>query len=421
MVIKNTAKLATNQLRRDALAIAEAGYDSIRMSALFAHDLTLINNILKVGGKEYDLEKFDKIYVVGIGKASAQAAAVIEKTLTPSRIAGGIVVDIARHPLKKIKVFRGTHPLPSDQNIYATEQIVRILRQATKNDLVITIICGGGSSLLCKPGKLTCLELQFITSMLLRAGANINQINTIRKHLSLVHGGYMARYAYPAEVLSLIVSDVPGDDLQMVASGPTIMDTTTLEQAKRLAHKFGLPEDIDLMETPKDPKYFKRVTNVLIASGSKVVDAMSTRAHELGYTPRIYSKALSGLAKDVGPALAGAIKPGEALLACGETEVIVTRPGKGGRNQDVALSALPHLPDDSAIASCASDGKDNILVAGAICDSDQSDRQAHNFDIDPAEAVSINRSYRALHKMGDLFYINRVTANVSDFIIVVRK
>lgn len=420
MVIKNTAKLATTEIRRDTIAIAEAGYDSINMIDLFSRDVMLDDDILSVSGKLFNLKNYENIYVVGIGKASALAAAVIEALLTPERITAGIVVDITTHPLRKIKSFRGTHPLPSDQNIYATEQIIRMLRSAGKKDLVISIICGGGSSLLCKPATLTCLELQFITSMLLRAGANISQINTIRKHLSLVHGGHLARYAYPAEVLSLITSDVPGDNLEMIASGPTIRDTTTLSTAKNLAKKFSLP-DIELMETPKDPKYFRHVSNILIASGSKVVTAMAGKAHELGYKPRIYSKSLSGLADVVGPQLAKAVRPGEALLACGETEVVVTHPGQGGRNQDVALSALPHLPVDTAIASCASDGKDNLPVAGAICDSDLSKSRAQKAGIDPTESVKLNRSYLALRKMGDLLHTNRVTANVSDFIIVLRK
>jgi glycerate-2-kinase len=296
---------------------------------------------------------------------------------------------------------------------------VKLLERADKNDLVISIICGGGSALFCRPGALTCLELQFISSVLLRAGATIQEINTVRKHVSLIHGGYMAKYAYPATVLSLIISDVPGDDLQMVSSGPTVMDRTSKSDAERVAHQYGLPP-IDMMETPKDQKYFKKVNNVLIACGAKTVDAMAVAARELGYLPRVYSRQMSGLAKDVGAAMAETVKPGEALLACGETEVIVTRPGMGGRNQDLVLSALPHLAPDAVVISAASDGKDNVPVAGAIADGDWSRRACARLKINPAAAVADNRSYKALHKLGDHLTIEKVTANISDFVLVLR-
>lgn len=420
MIIKNFQKLAKNDLRRDALLIAEAGYESIAIKKLFRQDLAVDGDTLSVHGHNYNLKKYDNIYVIGIGKNSAAAAQVVESTVGSKRIKAGFVIDIAKKRMKKIKAMRGTHPLPSNQNIRATRKIVELLGRVTERDLVIAIVCGGGSSLACRPDNLTCLELQFISGLLLRAGANISEINTVRKHVSLIHGGYLAREAYPATVLSLVISDVPGDDISMVASGPLVLDKTTKLQAERIAKKYGLPP-IEFTETPKDKKYFARVTNVLMASGSTVIEAMAAKAKAMDYKPVIYSNKLTGLAKDVGPAMANRVKSGEALLACGETEVIVTRPGKGGRNQDVVLSAIPHLPKDSVIISAASDGKDNVPVAGGIADSSLTIKKLQKKQIDPITAVNDNRSYRALHSLRDHIFIQKVTANISDFVIVLKK
>jgi glycerate-2-kinase len=419
MIITNTKELATTQLRKDALEIIEAGYGSIRVSRIFDEQLQISGSELKVAGQSFPIGSFEHIYVIGFGKASAQAALEVERILTPERITSGFVIDIATAPLQKIVSLVGTHPLPSPQNVEATKKIIDLVSQATDRDLVLTIICGGGSSLLCQPDALSVEELQDIGHALLTAGATIQEINTVRKHTSLVQGGSLAKYAYPATVISLIISDVPGDDLSTIASGPTVLDPTTKEEAEQMAAKFGLPH-LKLLETPKEPKYFEKVSNVIIASGSRVVDAMAKRATELGYKPNVYSRALSGLANETGPKLASAVQPGEALLACGETEVIVTKPGKGGRNQDVALSGLPHLSESSVIVSAASDGKDNIDVAGAICDGKASRSKAKQLNLDPTPAVTDNRSYQTLKELDDLMYVDKVTANISDFMLALR-
>lgn len=419
MIITNAKQLGTTPLRRDALAIIEAGYQSIALDSLFMQALKRKEEQLTAGHHSYNLTDYENIYVIGVGKGTAQAAAVLEKTLG-GRLKGGAVIDVASHPLKKIKAYLGTHPLPSEQNIRATRAVVRIAQKAEADDLVICLIAGGGSALFCHPGNLTCLELQFISNNLLKAGATIQEINTVRKHASLIHGGYLAKYCHPATVLSLIVSDVPGDSLQMIASGPTVFDTTTKEEAQRIAKKYGLPP-LPLMETPKDARLFRKVTNTIIASGKLTVRAMAQEAKKLGLEPVIYDTKLTGLAKDIGPALAKRVKPGQALLACGETQVIVTRPGKGGRNQDVVLSAIPHLKDESVIISAASDGKDNEPVAGAIADSSTSRAKLHELKIDPKEAVAENRGYDALHRLGDHLQTEKITANISDFMLIIRR
>jgi len=421
MIIKRSSQLAITPLRRDAIMVAEAGYQSLDIRSLFADNCTKLHNSICVDNQVYNLANYRHVYLVGIGKGSALAARSLVKSLPKNSITQGVVIDIRRRFIhRRIKSLIGTHPLPSEENIAGTNQIIDLLNCATAEDLVITVICGGGSSLGCQPSHgLTCTDLQQVSDHLLKSGATIEQINTVRKHISLIHGGNMAKYAYPATVLSLIISDVPGNDLQMVASGPTELDHTSEHDAQKIAKQFGLP-NLEFVETPKDPRYFKKVTNIVLASGSNAVIAMQGKAIELGYTTAIYSQNLSGLANQVGPKMAEQVKPGQALLACGETQVIVTHPGKGGRNQDLALSALPHLHANSVMVSCASDGKDNIPVAGAITDSEFSRAQAKKFGVNPVESVKNNRSYATLKRLKGIFQIKPVTANVSDFIVVLR-
>ncbi len=418
-IIKNIKRLATTPLRADALAICEAGYEALRVSTIIESQLKLTGTKLQIGKLSYDLSKYRHIYVVGVGKGSALAAQSIEKTLGPKRIASGYVIDIVRKRLKKIRSLRGTHPLPSEQNIAATEKVIELLKKATQDDLVLTVICGGGSSLFCSPGGMSCTDLQLVSDQLLKSGANIGQINTVRKHLSRIHGGFMAQYAYPAKLVSLIISDVVGDNLGVIASGPTVLDHTTVQDAQKVAEQFGLPS-LTFTETPKDTKLFNKVDTLILANGSRAVEAMSKRAEELGYTSRTYSTKVSGLASSVGPTLAQSVRAGEALLGCGETQVVVTHPGKGGRNQDVALSATPFLAKHSVIISAASDGKDNIPVAGGITDSDWAGRQLSRKHISPESAVEQNQSYKVLRKIRGLLQIRKVTANVSDFYVVLR-
>lgn len=418
-VIKNYRKLATTDLRRDALNIVEAGYETIDLKRIFGRVLHLRDGKLTIQGKTYHLPDYDKIYVVGIGKGSALAVEGLQKVLK-NRIAHGFAIDIRRRLIPRIKVFTGTHPLPSDKNIEATNKIIELLKNATERDLVLTVICGGGSSLFCQPAGLTCIQLQQVTDYLLKGGAKIQEINTVRKHLSLIHGGFFAQYAYPATVAAMIISDVPGDDLNFVASGPTVLDKTTKADAERIARKYKLA-GLSFTETPKDPKLFKKITNIMIANGSSVVDAMAEKAQALGYKPRIYSRNLSGLAKEVGITMAAAVKPGEALLACGETQVVVTHPGKGGRNQDVVLSAASSLPNNAAIISAASDGKDNLPVAGAIIDNPSGVHALMKKHINSLDAVDKNAGYAALHKINAHLHIRKTTANISDFICVIRR
>jgi glycerate-2-kinase len=417
MIIKKLDKLATNKIRKDALDIVEAGYESISIASLIGKDLSFEQNILSIEDKKYDFKKFKNIFVVAIGKGSGLIAQKLESLIGPESIRSGVAIDLKHRKLKKIKVFAGTHPLPSERNILATKKLIKTLGEAKAKDLVIAIVCGGGSSLACLPAKNnTCTDLRTVSNHMLKNGATIQELNIVRKHISSIHGGNMAKYAYPASVLGLIISDVPGNDIDIVASGPISKDESSLGQAKEIANKFDLL-NVKLSETPKDDKYFKKVSKVTLASGSTALEAMSKKAKEIGYNPVIYSDNLSGLASEIGPKMAGSVKKGQALLACGETTVIVKKPGKGGRNQDLALSALPFLKPQSAMVSAASDGKDNIDIAGAITDTESLKLKNNN----ATEAVEDNQSFKTLKSINGVFNINKITANVSDFIVVLRE
>ena len=420
MIIQNFDSLATTPARSDALKIAEAGYEAIRVETIMKNKLVCKDGVLSVNRVSYKLADYDHVGVIGFGKGSARACLELEKIIGSDNIAGGVVIDIEKANSKKILSFVGTHPLPSEQNVKATKKLIEFAQAATDRDLVIAVICGGGSSLLCDPANMSCTDSAQVSHHLLLSGASIGEMNTVRKHLSRIHGGFLAEHAQPATLLALVISDVPGNDLSMVASGPTLLDKTTLREAQTIATKYGLP-NLPLIETPKKAGIFKTISTQLLASGLTALEAMQTKSKELGYETKVASRNMHGLATLLGIQMSSKLQPNHALLACGESQVVVRHPGKGGRNQDLALAALEHLPKNSAIISAASDGKDNIPVAGGIVDSEYAKTKAHQLGLHAAHAVAYNQSYETLKKINGIFTINRVCANVSDFVVAIQK
>ncbi|MEK7593504.1 MAG: glycerate-2-kinase family protein, partial [Patescibacteria group bacterium] len=314
--IINFKNLAVNSFRKKALKIAEAGYEGINIEKIVSERIKIKDNLLKIGHTaffdekkneiETNLDDFERIYIVGIGKGSALAITASAKILG-KKLTGGIALDVNKlKSLKayKLKTFVGTHPLPSKQNIKATQEIIKLAKSLTGKDLLIAFICGGGSALACASKeelKNSVLAIKELT----KAGANINELNTVRKHLSEFKGGGLAKMACSATIISLIVSDVCGNDLSDVASGPTVFDKTAKKDAKKILKKYGLnPDKFNLYETPKakpriersstagDENYFKNVKNILFACNQDAVMAMVSKAEELGFKPKIYSLAL---------------------------------------------------------------------------------------------------------------------------------
>ena len=422
-IIKNFQELANTKLRRDALSVLEAGLNAIHTKTVVKEAVKLVGQKLTIRGQSWDLKKFRRIYLFGIGKAAADAATELERILG-KRITDGIVIDVKAAPLKRVKSVAGTHPLPSVINTRAAGEIVGMLKQAESDDLIIFVISGGGSALLCLPYELKCGELALITRTLMKKGANISEMNTVRKHLSEIQGGQFARLAYPASIVGLIFSDVLGDDLGMIASGPTVMDLTTVSDAKAILDKYDvlracrLP-GCKLIETPKDPMFFQKVTNLLLLNNAAAIESMRAEAVKRGYAARVYSWTLEGEAREVGRLLAGLAKPGEMVLAGGETTVKVRGNGVGGRNQEVALGALRFVAPDGLVLSSSSDGIDNSPAAGAIADGGVA-AAARRKKLKIEKYLDANDSFNFFKLAGGRITTGITGSNVSDLFIAAR-
>jgi len=423
-LIKNFRDLAVTETRRDALEILEAGLKAINTHAAVKHAVKLRDSRLTINGQSWNLKEYKRIYVIGIGKAAAEAGCALEDLLG-SRITGGILLDVKTVKTKILKSIAGTHPLPTEKNVRATAEILDLLRNLASDDLVIVIVSGGGSALLCQPYQIRCDQLARITEVLMKNGATIQEINTVRKHLSEVQGGQLARLAYPATMIGLVFSDVPGNDLDVIASGPTILDMTTVDDARAVIDRYELfttcrIPDCDLRETPKDPIFFQHVTNILLICNGVALDAMERKARALKYKVRVYSKAQDGEARKAGELLAGLPKKGEVVLAAGETTVIVKGKGRGGRNQELALGALRAIKSDVLVLSCASDGIDNTPVAGAIADQ-MTKEGAERLHLNPKTFLDRNDAFAFFQKCGSFILTGVTGANVSDLMISIRK
>ncbi len=426
MIIKNYEELAVTPLRKNALEIIDAGLQSINTVKSISENVRLTENRLKIDGKEFSLHDIERVFVVGIGKCAFEAGETLEKILG-DRLTGGIVLDVYKGELHKIKSFAGTHPFMSEINIDVTKEIITLLNGLTEKDLVIFVISGGGSALLCQPNNFTCQDESLIVDCLVKSGVPIHELNTVRKHLSLARGGYLAQYAYPAKVISLIFSDVPGDNLEFVASGPTIKDTTSIEDAEKILEKYGALEtcakSITLIETPKDSKYFENVSNILLISNSTALEAMKEKSAELGYGARIVTSEFSGEARKLGPRILSELskeKSRTVLLYGGESTVTVKKSGKGGRNLELALSALSEVKSGQLLASVATDGRDNTEYAGAIAD-EFSAKYPEAGKVESKKYLDENASFEFWKKNGGYLSTGITGSNVSDIIIAMNE
>lgn len=423
-IIKNFKSLAKTSLRRDALAILEAGVSAAGPGNRISQCVKKRGNFIFFGKKKINLKKYDHVYVIGIGKAAGAAAAELENILG-AVITGGVALDVKKTKLKRIKSIAGTHPLPSLANMRATGEIMAILKNIDSRDLVIAVISGGGSALLCWPYDLKCDEVSAITKVLMKKGVDIGEINVVRKHLSEIQGGQFARLAYPATVVGLIFSDVPGDDIGLVASGPTVRDASTVSDAARILSKYKVLKSCsiagcNLKETPKDKIYFKKVANMLIGSNRDSVAAMAAEARRRGYRTRVLGAGVVGEAAEAGKKMARALGSSEAVIAAGETTVTVKGKGIGGRNQELALSALLSVPGDGLVISLASDGIDNSAHAGGIADAITMEL-ARKAKINPKKYLENNDSYNFWKLLGQGIITGPTGTNVSDLMIALRK
>jgi glycerate 2-kinase len=377
---------------------------------------------LHIAGATYAMEAFKRIIVVGAGKATARMAKAIE-TLLGSNIEQGLIVvkDGHMENLSIIEQLESSHPVPAAAGVAATRRIMQMLHTADADTLVICLLSGGASALLIAPAQgLSLQDKQETTRLLLNAGASITELNTVRKHLSLVKGGRLAQAAYPAKLLTLIVSDVIGDALEVIASGPTAADSSTFAQAWAVLEKYALQKKLPpavvtyLLDgmAGRQPETVRqnnpcldKTRNVIIASNKQALSAAAAKAAQLGFVTRIYSHTLQGEARVAARLLAQAARAELAniqanerhcLLCGGETTVTLRGQGKGGRNQEFALAFAMEISGIAGISllSAGTDGTDGPTDAsGAMVDS-HTIAHARSLGMDAGSYLEDNDSYR---------------------------
>lgn len=399
------------QLRADALSIFEAGVRA-------ADPHLAVRAALEP-------ERADRVWVIGAGKATAAMAQAAEQHFGAA-IRGGVINVKDGHtlPLARIEQVEASHPLPDARGVAGARRIAQIARDAQAGDLVLCLISGGASALMPLPADgLTLAEKQQTTRLLLGCGATIHELNCVRKHLSAIKGGQLAQLAAPARVLALVLSDVIGDNLDVIGSGPTVPDGSTAADAVAILERYGLlnrvPEAVRARlesgaETPKpgDPA-FAQVRNVIVGSNRLAAEAAMVRAGELGYRPKLLSTTLEGEAREVGRQLA---RETGCLIAGGETTVTIQGGGKGGRNQEMALAAalaLEGVPD-TVFLSAGTDGTDGPTdAAGAMADG-ATITEARQQGLDAEAFLNNNDSYHFFQAVGGLIITGPTGTNVMD-------
>jgi glycerate 2-kinase len=432
--------------RQIAEQIFRAGVDSVLPERLIINKMEIKDNCLIIGQLNFHLNKIENIYVIGAGKASALMAKEIEKILG-TRITEGHVIVKYGHScnLNFVKVSEAGHPLPDANGFKATRHILKIADKATGHDLVICLLSGGGSALLPDfPEGTSPEEMIEVNDLLVKSGACINEMNAVRKHLSKVKGGQLARAVYPATLVSLILSDVPGDPFDVIASGPATPDPTTFEHALTVLEKFNLTQSVShgilkhlndgktglRPETPKegDP-VFSKTHNLLIGNNRMALEASEQKALEFNINPVIINDQLQGDTVSVAEYIVetalqfqqdtNEVKP-VCLLFGGETTVNVTGKGSGGRNQHLALLIAIQLQNHPGITVlCAgTDGTDGpTTAAGAVVDSDTIP-YAFSDNLDPAKYITEFDSYHFFKKAGGHIVTGPTMTNVMDMIII---
>jgi hydroxypyruvate reductase len=432
-------------------AIQAAALAAVEPGAAVRRAVQRRGDQLYVGGQRHDLAAYDRAWIVGGGKAGAPMAAALWQLLD-DRIVGGTVNVKYGHLLPggqspgPVALVEAGHPTPDEAGRRGAARIVETVAELTPRDLLLVIISGGGSALLPLPAEgLSLADLQTVTDALLRCGATIGEINAVRKHLSALKGGQLARAARPAAVVSLILSDVVGNPLDVIASGPTVPDTSTYADAWHVLEKYDLlaetpaavkrrlRQGIDghLAETPKpgDP-VFRRVQTVVVGSNETAAQAAVDKAREMGLNSFLLSTFIEGEARQVARVFAGIGKemarhgrplaPPACLVAGGETTVTVRGPGKGGRNQELALAAALALQgwDDLCLVSLATDGTDGPTdAAGAIAWGDTVAR-ARALGLNPEAALADNDAYPFWQALGEAIVTGPTNTNVNDLILV---
>jgi hydroxypyruvate reductase len=411
------------EIFRAALAAAdpeEAIYRSVHFDG----------RVLIAGRHRYDLNRFDRVQIVGAGKASRAMGRALERMLG-RRIKGGWinVPDGGGAPLRRIELNAASHPVPDSRGEQGARRILEIAKDSGPRDLLLCVISGGASALLPLPSPpLTLSGKQDLTRRLLAAGATIHEMNTVRKHLSRIKGGHLAQAASRSTMAAFILSDVTGDDLATIGSGPTVPDATTVKDARGILKRYGIAEPPGLHETPKED--FARVQNVIIGSNKLALDAAAKRAKELGYRVLLLSSFMEGETREVAKVHAAIakevltnrrpVRPPACILSGGETTVTLKGQGKGGRNQEFVLAGAIALEGWGPLVlfSGGTDGIDGPTdAAGALADSSTIER-ARELGLDPVRFLDANDSYTFFERLEALVKTGPTGTNVMDLRMV---
>jgi glycerate 2-kinase len=435
--------LSLDSLRSDARSIFTAGLQSADPFAAIVRTLELREDSLRVADRTYELSAVQNIFVAGCGKAAARMALAVQ-ALLGERLVGGVIVVKHGHqlPIERVKVIEAGHPIPDEAGLGGARQVMDLARSCGKKDLLFFLVSGGGSALLPYPAAGLSLEdKRRTTAALLRSGAKIQEVNAVRKHISQIKGGRLARLAAPAMLVTLVLSDVINDSLEAIASGPTVPDSSTYADCLRIIKRYGVERLIpfavvdfleggangQIAETPKpSDTVFRDTQNVIVGGNRLALAAAQHRAQALGYhtlvlsdelqgESRIVAKSHSDLVKEFLQTKTAARRPA-CLLSGGETTVTVRGDGLGGRNQEFSLAAAIEIDgiDGVVILSGGTDGTDGPTdAAGGIVDGCTIDRgRAKN--LDAAVFLAQNDSYHFLQATEDLLVTGPTLTNVMD-------
>jgi len=402
-------------------------------------------NQLFVGDCSYILDKYKRIFLIGAGKGTAPMAKALEDILG-ERLTKGLIIVKYGHgiPLEKTRILEADHPIPDDAGLRATKELLRQAQECTKEDLILCAFSGGGSALLPAPlSPITLDQKQTTTRLLLECGATIDEINAIRKHLSRSKGGWLAKEAYPATIVSLLLSDVIGDRLDVIASGPTVPDESTYSDCIKIIDRYKLgdrlPKSVtdyfikgaagSLPETPKpgDP-VFSHVQNLIVGNNRESLLAAQERALSLGYNTIVLSSQIEGEAREVaqvfgaiGKEISQAnlpISPPACIIAGGETTVTIKGRGKGGRNQELALASAIAIDgwEGISLLSAGTDGTDGPTDAAGAIVNGTTCKRARQANLYPRDFLLGNDSYTFFESLGDLLKTGPTRTNVMDII-----
>jgi len=452
MSVKNEKQLLENaetpELRKARSVLIEVVNKAIASadpSSAMRRRLKLEGKRLKVGTKEFDLSKVGKVIVVGGGKASGAMAETLEEMLGNFITAGVVNVPkglASKYHVRKINLVEATHPLPTEAGVKGAKKMVELVSDLGPKDLVICLLSGGGSALVPLPAEGISLdELQGTTKLFLKCGADIHETNSVRKHLSGIAGGQLAKAAFPAKIVTLVISDVIGDRLDTIASGPTYPDSTSFADAMAVIKKYKLIDKVPksvlerlqaglkgkIPDTPKPKdKYFANVFHEIVASNAQAVDAAAEVGKSLGFNVSILTTEMQGEASEVGENFATLAKsvmksgkpvPRPALFVSGgETTVNVRGKGPGGRSQELVLGAVAGLSglQNVAMTAFGTDGIDGPTdAAGAIADGSTLKRAKH-LRLDPKDYLKENAPYPFFKELGDLLMTGPTGTNVMD-------